>query len=59
MEIAMYSVMLEMALKQRRIIRQQMAEAHRNRHMKLHARLEKEHAKLSDKILSYQQKLVA
>lgn len=55
----MYSVMLEMALKQRRIIRQQMAEAHRNRHMKLHARLEKEHAKLSDKILSYQQKLVA
>lgn len=54
----MYSIMLEMALKQRQIIRQQMADANRDRHYKRYQRLEKEHVKLSDKIVSYQRKLL-
>lgn len=54
-----YSVMLEMAVNQRRIIRQQMHEALRNRQNKRYKLLEKEHVKLSDKISAYQQTLLA
>ena len=54
-----YSVALEMTMKQRREIRQHMADANRDRHYKKYKVLEKQHAKLSDKINDYQQKILA
>jgi hypothetical protein len=54
-----YAVLLEMAVNQRRTVREEMAEALRNRHLKKYAVLEKDHTKLSDKITDYQSKLKA
>lgn len=54
-----YAVLLEMAVNQRREVREKMSQALRDRHYVKYAVLEKDHVKLSDKITGYQSKLLA